>query len=303
MADDLTGLRDRREGEIVVHTFANGLTVTAEVSWKKDRLRILPLTRLQGALLNYLMREPSRAAGRLVFEPFAGSGAFGFMALALGARRADLLDINPRAQRFHRATAAANGFSPQVARSFTGDLRDFTAAEPYDLILANPPFLPTPGCVTGTLNSNGGPDGNTLLDVLLARLPGLLRPEGEALVILYQLVQGGAPLAARGARTHVPDRPVEFTLLQNRPVAFARYVEAYELQHPRERDGIRRWRDELETAYGPGMTLAHCVMHIGPRGEAPGPVTVRRNVAEKFGSAFVVAEGDPDSLPVDGRRR
>ncbi|MER5521334.1 RsmD family RNA methyltransferase [Streptomyces sp. NPDC002763] len=302
MVADLTGLRSRVLGDTIVHTFDNGLTVTAETSGKRDRLRILQLTRLQGALLNHLMRHPSKVARKTVFEPFAGSGAFGFMALALGADRADFLDINPRAAQFHSRTAAANRFPAEAYRSVTSDLRDFTTQEHYDLVLANPPFLPTPECVTGTLNSNGGPDGNTLLDVLLERLPALLKPEGEALVILYQLAQDGMPLAAGNAHTHVPCRPVEFTPLQKRPVTLARYAEAYEHQHPAQREGVRKWRDALERAHGPGLTLAHYIMHIGPEGDTTAPSTVRDNAAEKFGSAFLIAESDPDYMPVDGRR-
>ncbi|MFE4857451.1 RsmD family RNA methyltransferase [Streptomyces sp. NPDC056670] len=302
MSADLTGMRSQVHGDTVVHTFANGLTVTAEPSGKRDRLRILPLTRLQGALLNHLVRHPSKAERKTVFEPFAGSGAFGFMALALGAERADFLDINPRAADFHSGTATANGFPATAFRSVTGDLRDFAPEEPYDLVLANPPFLPTPDCITGTLNSNGGPDGNTLLDVLLERLPALLKPEGEALVILYQLVRDGIPLAAAAARARVPRRPVEFTPLQDEPVPLARYAQAYEDQHPAEVEGIRGWRNALERTHGPGLTLAHYVMHLGSEDDTEAFSTVRDNAAEKFGSAFLIARSDPDYMPVDGRR-
>ncbi|MET7608641.1 methyltransferase [Streptomyces avermitilis] len=303
MVADLAVPQSETRGDVVTYTFSNGLTVRAETGGKKDRLRILPLTRLQGALLNHLMNRPALADGKRVLEPFAGSGAFGFMSLALGARHVDLVDVNPRAEGFHRETTTANGFPPDAVRSVTEDLRTFTASAPYDLILANPPFLPTPDCVEGTLNSNGGPEGNTLADALLERLPELLAPSGEALLILYQLAKDGVPLVARSAREHGAGRGIEFTPLQETPIRFEEYVEAYASQHPQLREGIARWSDELTGAYGPDLTLSHYVLHIGPRGEGPGALTVTANATQKYGSSYVIAAADPDYTPVDGRRR
>ncbi|MFJ8493741.1 methyltransferase [Streptomyces sp. NPDC094038] len=303
MAADLDWLQGEVSGDVITYTHPHGLTVRAERSEKNDRLRILPLTRLQAALLHRLTTVPALADGKRVFEPFAGSGAFGFMALSLGARHVDLLDINPRAAEFHRATRAANGFPPERVASRTGDIRTYRAEEPYDLILANPPFLPTPECIAGTLNSNGGPEGNTLVDVLLERLPELLQPEGHMFVILYQLIREGMPLVAQAARKHATGRPVEFTLLQETPVSFEVYVDAYERRHPAERTGIREWHMDLARRYGSELSLAHLVMHVGARTAAPGSCVVRNDAAGAFGNEYLLAADDPDYLPVDGRRR
>ncbi|QHC31815.1 MULTISPECIES: methyltransferase [unclassified Streptomyces] len=302
MAADLDWLKGEVTGDVITYTHPGGLTVRAERGEKKDRLRILPLTRLQAALLDHLTAVPALAAGKRVFEPFAGSGAFGFMALRLGARHVDLLDINPRAAQFHRATTAANGFPPDRVTSHTADIRTHRTGEPYDLVLANPPFLPTPDCIAGTLNSNGGPEGNTLVEVLLERLPELLRPEGHMFVILYQLIREGMPLVARAARRHATGRPMEFTLLQETPVPFEVYVDAYERRHPADRTGIRQWHTDLVRRHGTGLSLAHLVMHVGARTAAPGSCVVRNDAAGRFGSAYLLAEDDPDYLPVDGRR-
>jgi hypothetical protein len=53
-----------------------------------DAARILPLGGPQDTILNRMLRQPRLAQGRSVFEPFAGAGAFGLMALKLGARHA-----------------------------------------------------------------------------------------------------------------------------------------------------------------------------------------------------------------------
>ncbi len=68
-------------GEEVVFRFSNGLTIKAEVLGKSDRLRILPLGAPQGSLMNHLLGFPESVRKKRVFEPFAGSGALGLMAL------------------------------------------------------------------------------------------------------------------------------------------------------------------------------------------------------------------------------
>lgn len=303
MADDLAAAREEVSGDVVTYRFANGLVIKAEVAGKDDRLRILPLTRVQSALLNYLLNSPTCVRGKRVFEPFAGSGAFAFMARKLGARHVDLLDINPRAGAFHLDTTLANGFPADSVRSVTGDFRNFPVDRPYDLLLANPPFLPTPDCVKGTLSSNGGMDGNRLTSAVLERLDELLRPNGEALMILYQIAVDGVPLLAQAADKHLVGRDVEFTPLQQTPVSFESYCAAYERQHPSRHEGIRRWKADILRMHGDGLTLSYYVMHIGPRTPGPGSCTVRDNAALKFGERYLLGEADPDYAPVDGRRR
>src|SRR5262245_20599222 len=131
-------------GDVVVYGFANGLTIKTEVFSKPDRLRVLPLGTPQAALMNHMLNFPHRLRGARVFEPFAGSGALGFMALKAGAAQVDFLDINPRASEFQRENAALNQVGASQFNTITGDIADFTPRRPYDLIVANPPFVPTP---------------------------------------------------------------------------------------------------------------------------------------------------------------
>src|SRR5256885_12461687 len=86
MLDDLAAATCEIDGTVITYTFANGLLVRAEIPEKNDRYRILSLARPQGAVMNYLMKSPSRVEGKRVFEPFAGSGGLGFMAYKLGAK-------------------------------------------------------------------------------------------------------------------------------------------------------------------------------------------------------------------------
>ena len=144
------------QGEQVLYRFGNGLTLKTEILRKNDRLRILSLGTPQGSLMNHMLNFPEVVKDKEVFEPFAGSGALGFMALKVGARHVDFLDINPRALTFQVENAALNELPQSCYRSIEGDIATFTTDRSYDLILANPPFVPTPEGIEGTITSNGG---------------------------------------------------------------------------------------------------------------------------------------------------
>jgi methylase of polypeptide subunit release factors len=96
-------------------------------------------------------------------------------------------------------------------RRFEGDVATFCPQEPYDLILANPPFVPTPEGIDGTITSNGGPEGNRFVEILLRRLDEFLRPEGRALVYVFQIVSGKEPLVVDLVSKSLEGRRVDLT--------------------------------------------------------------------------------------------
>jgi methylase of polypeptide subunit release factors len=283
-------------GDEVLYRFANGLAIKTEVFLKRESLRILPLGSPQGSLMNHLLAFPEAARGKRVFEPFAGSGALGFMALKAGAERVDFLDVNPRASTFHRENAALNGFALDRFTSITGDVADFAPPRRYDLLLANPPFVPTPEGMEGTITSNGGPEGSRFVEILLERLEDVLEPGGRALVYVFQLVKGERPLIAERLERTSARRPVELTPAQARLIPFEAYLAAYRRAFPREEAAIERWRAALTRAHGEGLTLCHYVVDVGPQSEGPAECVIRRNFAEKFGECFLVPSEDPDEL-------
>jgi hypothetical protein len=81
------------QGDQMLYRFGNGLFIKTEIFRKHDRLRILPLGAPQGSLMNHMLHFPDVTPGKDVFEPFAGSGALGFMALKPGAHHVDFLKI------------------------------------------------------------------------------------------------------------------------------------------------------------------------------------------------------------------
>lgn len=293
---DLLGRRHEVCGEEVLYHFANGLKIKTEVFNKRDRLRILPLGSPQGSLMNHMVNFPEVVRGKRVFEPFAGSGALGFMALQVGAHHVDFLDINNRALDFQRQNARLNQFSANSFRSIEGDIATFQPELRYGLILANPPFVPTPEGIEGTVTSNGGSEGNRLLEILLKRLEQFLKPEGEALILAFQFVKHQKPLVVDLITRLVDRRLVELTPSQEQPIRFEAYFQAYSELFPRSREEIARWRSVLFSKHGEDLRLCHYVVRVRARWDRPTSCVIRDDFAQQFGESFLVPSANEKEL-------
>ena len=284
------------QGEQVLYRFGNGLTLKTEILRKNDRLRILSLGTPQGSLMNHMLNFPEVVKDKEVFEPFAGSGALGFMALKVGARHVDFLDINPRALTFQVENAALNELPRSCYRSVEGDIATFTADRSYDLILANPPFVPTPEAIEGTITSNGGPEGNRFVEILLKRLEELLYPDGQAFICLFQIVKHSEPLVVELILKYLQQRFVELTPSQARPISFAVYCQTYAEVFPGAKEDIARWQSDLIGRYGEELLLSHYVAHVGPRADGLTSYIIRDNFKEKYGEDLLVPFQDDKDL-------
>jgi Methyltransferase small domain len=238
------------QGDHVFYRFGNDLVIKTEIFNKPDKLRVLGLGSPQGSLMNHLLNFPVVVQGKEVFEPFAGSGALGLMALKVGARHVDFLDINPRAVTFQIENAVLNRFPSDAYRAIAGDIATFIPDRRYDLILANPPFVPTPEGIEGTLTFHGGPEGNRFVEILLQRLDDLLPPEGQAFIYLFQIVREQKPLVVELLRRYLTHRAVELTPAQARPSSFAVYCQTYAELFPGAMEDIARWESTLLGKYG-----------------------------------------------------
>ena len=101
-----------------------------------------------------------------VLELCTGTGALALTAAARGARRVVAVDRSARAVLAARLNARLNGLDVEVR---SGDL--FGALRPgerFDLILANPPYLPAPGVARPDHRWDAGTDGRAVLDRILA---------------------------------------------------------------------------------------------------------------------------------------
>jgi release factor glutamine methyltransferase len=157
-------------------------------------------------LLAELVRDRARP-GDLVLDPFAGSGVLALAAAQAGAE-ATAIDISRRAVWCTRANAVLNRLR---VRAIRGDGLDAVGDARFDLLVANPPYLPGGALpARGAARAwEGGPDGRRLIDRLCAQAGGRLRPGGR-LLLVHSSVCGESrtlnALAAGGLDGHVLGR-------------------------------------------------------------------------------------------------
>ena len=77
--------------------------------------------------------------GLRVADLYAGSGALGLEALSRGAEQATLVENDPRAQAAIMANARKLGVADRV-RVVKGSALALPRSDPFDLILADPPY-------------------------------------------------------------------------------------------------------------------------------------------------------------------
>jgi len=135
-----------------------------------------------------------------ILDLCTGSGVQALAALARSSAgiTATCVDINPRALQFTRFNAALNGFG---VLTIQGDLMvgidDDLVHDSYDLILANPPFIPVPPAKEILqrygLFSSGGADGEVILRRVLELAGRKLAKEHGVLSIVSEFMNPQDP--------------------------------------------------------------------------------------------------------------
>ncbi|MFF7857301.1 HemK2/MTQ2 family protein methyltransferase [Streptomyces sp. NPDC007904] len=168
-------------------------------------------------LLAGALSEESIPPGADVLDVGTGSGALALEAARLGLR-VTAVDVSRRAVCTARLNAMMAGVPLRVRR---GNLFTPVRGETFDLILANPPYVPAPdgdGLPRGAARAwDAGGDGRLVLDRICREAPGLLRPGGALLLVqsalsgpeltLAHLREGGMK-AAVTRRRHIAFGPV-----------------------------------------------------------------------------------------------
>ena len=137
-------------------------------------------------LLDALYGDRARlraARPSLVVEIGPGSGAVSVYVARLLARKGSAhsvaVDSNPRACALAARTAAANGVALDV---IVGDLDATLRRGAVDVLIFNPPYVPTPSSEVGSSGIEaswaGGVRGREVLDRLLPRVGSLLSETG-----------------------------------------------------------------------------------------------------------------------------
>jgi release factor glutamine methyltransferase len=146
-------------------------------------------------LLARVVRDAVRPDAR-VLDACTGSGIVG-VAAALAGGRVTSVDVSSRALACAWLNARLNGTRLRVRR---GDLLAPVAGERFDVIAANPPYVPAedeaPPATGAARAWDAGRDGRVVLDRLLADAPALLAPGGVLLIVQSDLIGEAPTLAA-----------------------------------------------------------------------------------------------------------
>ena len=146
-------------------------------------------------LLVRVMRERGLARGARVLDVFTGSGVLAVAAAQADARSVTAVDVSRRAV----VCAAFNGrLNGTRVRALRGDLFEPVAGERFDLITANPPYVPGDELpARGAARAwEGGPDGRALVDRLAGEAAAHLTPGGTLLMVVSSLTGEDETLAA-----------------------------------------------------------------------------------------------------------
>lgn len=134
-------------------------------------------------LLADVLQERGSVVGRRVLDVCTGTGALAIAAALSGAASVTAVDLSARAAMTTWLNSRLQGHAVRVRR---GDLFRCVAGERFDVVLANPPYVPAR--VTRlprhriSRSWDAGPDGRALLDRICAESPGVLVDGGTLLL-------------------------------------------------------------------------------------------------------------------------
>ncbi|WP_431240563.1 HemK2/MTQ2 family protein methyltransferase [Mycolicibacterium aichiense] len=140
-------------------------------------------------LLIEAMTLTGAVTGRRVVDLCTGSGVIAIAAAQLGARSVTAFDICPKAVRCAADNAVEAGVGVDTRLGTWGDA---VAAGPFDLVVSNPPYVPTspdahleqiPAEVGPSTAWNAGVDGRQVLNPLCDSAAELLCDNGTMLIV------------------------------------------------------------------------------------------------------------------------
>jgi SAM-dependent methyltransferase len=126
-----------------------------------------------------------------VLDLCAGVGAQSLFC-ARTASRVTAVEIEPLAEPIFWINSAINGLSENI-EFLSGDLFAPVGDRKFDLVCANPPFLPVPPKVRFPLYAGGGSDGLEIVRRLLKGLPDHLSTTGQCQIIASALGNSRGP--------------------------------------------------------------------------------------------------------------
>jgi len=125
-----------------------------------------------------LVQAAPRNSCQNLLDLCCGSGIQGIVASRY-AKSILGVDLNPRAIRFSRFNAQLNGLTNY--KVVLGNLYDVIGDEKFDVILANPPFVPSPQNNLGF--RDGGKNGEEVLKNIISNSPRFLNKNGRLCIV------------------------------------------------------------------------------------------------------------------------
>ena len=125
-----------------------------------------------------LVQTAPRQVAESLLDLCCGSGVQGLVASRYSIRVV-AVDLNPRAVRFARFNAQLNGIQNYEVR--LGSVYEPIGQECFDVILANPPFVPSPEM--GLKFRDGGIRGETVLREIISSADQHLNPDGRLCMV------------------------------------------------------------------------------------------------------------------------
>jgi release factor glutamine methyltransferase len=154
-----------------------------------DAVRLLPLPGVfqphsDSLMLAAYLRRERIERGTSVLDLCTGSGVLAVTAALRGVSLVTAVDISMRAVLSARINATLNGVA---VRALRGDLFAPVNGQRFDLIVSNPPYLPSPDPELprrGPARAwEGGPRGRAFLDRICAQTADHLTPNGLLLLV------------------------------------------------------------------------------------------------------------------------
>lgn len=152
------------------------------------------------------MTRGGYAAGRHVLDLGTGSGAIALAAARAAAASVTAVDLSWRSVVATRCNAAVRGLRVDVRQ---GDLFAPVDGRRFDLLVANPPYVPAVGVRLPRHRKarcwDGGPDGRAVLDRICAGAADVLTDHGRILLVHSAMCGAQATVDALGAAGFTAD--------------------------------------------------------------------------------------------------
>jgi len=235
----------------------DGRFVLTDSIGREEHDQVLPLFAEQQFFLDQLDRE--RVRGARVLEIGLGSGVLSIALARGGARKVTALEINSRAMIFAGFNILLGGCEDLIEiRAGDDDLYRPVAGERFDLVISNPPFLPTAPGADYYRHSAAGKYGLEFTAKLFAELDEHLADGGRAQFVTVAPGNKEEPFLLRQlAEEHLSGGAM--ICVNTEPGSFREMVSFLNETGAGTREQMR---EMLKQAKADGVTHTHlCVVH------------------------------------------